>query len=198
MSDKTRTLLFWIDFEATGLDIRKGVGELLEYAVVVTDLQLNELVSKEGVIPQDMTWIEDILEPKAREMHEANGLLKDLYRVSKDKTIDDMGPYAYEKIELSLRAMLQRFLDEDPKTIFVTAGSSVSYDRGALKERMPKLERMLHYRQLDVSVYKVGFPKIFGSETSPAHRAMADIRESIKKHQLMRDILGKAGLANFI
>lgn len=198
MSDKARTLLFWIDFEATGLDVRRGVGELLEYAVVVTDLELNELASKEGVIPQDMEWIEDILQPKAREMHMANDLLKDLYAISKDKTVDDMGANAYEKIEFSLRAMLQRFIDEDPKTIFVIAGSTVSYDRGALKEHMPRLEKMLHYRQLDVSVYKVGFPQIFGSETSAAHRAMADIRQSIEKHRLMRSILEQAGLKHVI
>ena len=77
-----RTILFWLDFEVTGLDVRPGRGELLEYAVVLTDLELNEIESIEGVIPQEMPWIEDILEDKAREMHEKNGLLNEVKRIS--------------------------------------------------------------------------------------------------------------------
>ncbi len=188
-----RTILFWLDFEATGLDIRKGHGELLEYAAVFTDLQLNELSEEEGVIPQKIDWVESIIHDKAREMHMANGLLDDLKAIQ--TTAQFFGEDAVRNVENSLIAKLQYFLREDPKTIFVIAGSSISYDRNALKEHMPRLEKMLHYRQLDVSVYKVGFPLIFGSESSAAHRAMADIRESIKKHKLMRDIiLGRAEL----
>jgi oligoribonuclease len=188
-----RTILFWLDFEATGLDVRPGRGELLEYAVVLTDLELNEIESIEGVIPQDMPWIEDILEDKAREMHEKNGLLDEIKRISTPLP-KAWGGRAVKEIETELIVMLKRHLRKDPNTIFVIAGSSISYDRNALKEWMPDLEEMLHYRQLDVSVYKVGFPLIFGLETSAAHRAMSDIRESIKKHALMRALIESASM----
>lgn len=186
-----RTILFWCDLEATGLDTRKGHGELLEFAVVFTDLELNELGSDQGVIPHKMDRIDPIFSDKACEMHEKNGLLDELRSIQDNQTC--YGEKAVRFIEDQLIAKLEMFAAQEP-TIFVIAGSSIWYDKNALKEHMPRLEKMLHYRQLDVSVYKVGFPTIFGSETSVAHRAMADIRESIKKHQLMRDILSHAGL----
>ena len=84
-------------------------------------------------------------------------------------------------------------LDEMDKfgddVIFVVAGSTVSFDKDWLKAHMPEVAKRLHYRQLDVSSYKVGFPEIFGTKTSEAHRAMADIRASIAMQQQMRDIV---------
>lgn len=182
-----RTILFWLDLEATSLDVRKGFGELLEYAVVFTDLELNELWCDEGVIPHKMDRVEALLGEKARAMHEKNGLLDELRSNQGDDAPWCFGEDAVRAVEDHILRMLKQF--QDGNTIFVLTGSSIGYDRIALKEHMPKLERMLHYRQLDTSVYKVGFPQLFGSETSVAHRAMADIRESIKKHALMRKII---------
>jgi oligoribonuclease len=185
---KARTILFWLDFESTGLDVRKGHGELLEFAVVFTDLELSELGCDEGVIPHKIDYIDSILQDRAREMHIANHLLDDLRSIQDSSWC--FGEEAVRFIEDQLILKLKKYLEEDPKTIFVIAGSSISFDRDALREHMPRLEKMLHYRQLDVSVYKVGFPHIFGESTSTAHRAMADIRESIKKHAKMREIVG--------
>lgn len=182
-----RTILFWLDFEATGLDVRKGHGVPLEWATVLTDTKLNELAAAEGVIPHRMEDVERMLEDKAREMHINNHLLDDLRTLEGVSKV--FGEDAIRQVEDRIIATLKSFLEEDPKTIFVIAGSSISYDRSCLKEHMPRLEKMLHYRQLDVSVYKVGFPNVFGEATSTAHRAMADIRESIKKHAKMRTIV---------
>ena len=77
--------------------------------------------------------------------------------------------------------------------IFVVAGSTVSFDKDWLKAHMPEVARRLHYRQLDVSSYKVGFPEIFGTKTSDAHRAMADIRVSIEQQAKMRRLVEAAG-----
>jgi oligoribonuclease len=182
-----RTILFWLDFEATSLDVRKGHGELLEYAVVFTDLELNELDAYESIIPHSWDRVNSLLSPKAREMHIANGLLSELRDADQMVTLAK-GEAVVKGIEEMLLKRMRQFMAEEP-TIFVIAGSSIWYDRNALKEHMPKLDKALHYRLLDVSVYKVGFPSIFGSETSTAHRAMADIRESIKKHAKMREIV---------
>jgi oligoribonuclease len=185
MSDK-KTVLVWVDLETTGLDERKGVGEILEYAVVLTDIELNEIDAVEGVITHDMNWVNDIMNDYVVEMHTKNGLLQEILEAS-SKSGDLFGHAAIAQAEKMLVGWLLRHKTED--TIFVIAGSTVSFDRRWLKEHMPEFESMLHYRQLDVSVYKVGFPTIFGDGTSEAHRAMPDIRESIRKHWLMRDIM---------
>lgn len=184
MSDK-KTILVWVDLETTGLEEKRGLGEILEYAVVLTNLELNEIDALEGIVTHDMDWIDDIMDDYVREMHTKNGLLEEI-RVASAKT-DLFGQTAINQERIKIMGMLLRYVD--PDTIFVLAGSSVSFDRRWLKEHMPELEEMLHYRQLDVSVYKVGFPTIFGDGTSDAHRAMPDIRESIKKHAMMRDIV---------
>lgn len=183
MSDE-KTVLVWVDLETTGLDERKGVGEILEYAVVLTDLELNEIDSIEGVIPHDMDWINDLMKVNdyVREMHTKNGLLEEVAQASR---LFRRAAVDHERFKIT--SMLLRHQMDD--TIFVIAGSSVSFDRRWLKEHMPGLEKMLHYRQLDVSVYKVGFPEIFGTATSDAHRAMADIRVSIAIQQKMRSIV---------
>lgn len=189
MSDEKKTVLFWVDLETTGLDERHGVGEILEYAIVVTDLQLNEMGSKEAVIAHEMAWIEDCMSPEVKEMHTKNGLLDEIRKIS-DVPNKPWGIGAVAIEEQEILYFLRQFAADD--VIFVIAGSSISFDRRWIKAWMPTLESKLHYRQLDVSVYKVGFPQIFGAATSEAHRAMADIRESIKKHRLMREIVDAA------
>lgn len=191
MSDKKekKTVLVWCDLETTGLDERKGIGEILEYAVVLTDIELKEIDAVEGVITHDMNWINDIMNDYVMEMHTKNGLLQEILEAS-SKSGDLFGRTAIAQAEKMLVGWLLRHKTED--TIFVIAGSSVSFDRRWLKAHMPEFEAMLHYRQLDVSVYKVGFPEIFGTATSEAHRAMADIRASIQQQKFMRRIVGDA------
>ena len=156
-----RTILFWLDFEATGLDVRRGFGEVIEYAAVFTDLELKEYVSCEGVIPHNMDYLDPLFSEKAREMHVKNGLLEELRTI--ERTAKCVGVRAVAEVEDKLIDILKFFMAQEP-TIFVIAGSSIWYDRNCLKEHMPRLEKMLHYRQLDVSVYKVGFPAIRSEE----------------------------------
>ena len=189
MSDKKnqKTVLFWVDLETTGLD--ELTGEILEYAVVLTDLELNEIDSVEGVLAHDMTYLPTIMDPFVTEMHTKNGLLEAIRLASVNVPNAPWGWQAARVVQNILVGMLLRLKQSDPDTIFVIAGSTVGFDRRWLKQEMPELEKMLHYRQLDVSVYKVGFPEIFGTKTSEAHRAMADIRASIDVHRRMRNIV---------
>ena len=181
-----RTILFWCDLETTGLDERFGVGEIMEYAVVLTDLELNEVDSTEGIIAHAAEWLRDCMDEYVTDMHTKNGLLDEIQAISNT----DHGLFGHAAVveaEKKLVSFLLHHQADD--VIFVIAGSTVGFDRRWLKVHMPELEAILHCRQLDVSTYKVGFPKIFGTETSNAHRAMADIRASIEQHRLMLSMI---------
>lgn len=177
---KERTILMWLDLETTGLD--EKTGRILEYAAVFTDLELNDLAAIEGIIPQDFVRAKQVMNDFVLDMHTKNGLLEELAQSGNNDYNTTL-----TLAEGKLLGVLESLQDEN--TIFVIAGSSVRFDRDWIEEHMPTLENALHYRQLDVSSYKVGFPEIFGTETSDAHRAMPDIRESIAKQAKMRRIV---------
>ncbi len=71
-------------------------------------------------------------------------------------------------------------------------GNSIATDRGFISRDMPALDDYLHYRMIDVSSIKElcrrWYPRIyFGQpEKGLAHRALADIHESIRELQYYR------------
>lgn len=185
---KSKTVLCWIDLETTGLD--ENNGRILEYAVVLTDLELNIIAKRESVVPQNVSIAASLMDDYVTKMHEESGLLQALEEV-------EAGSLQYTdsiiEEEDSILAMLQvqksRLDEPDIDTIFVIAGNTIGFDRRWIKKHMPQVEAFLHYRQLDVSSYKVGFPDIFGTATSIKHRAMDDILASIEQQRLMRAIV---------
>ncbi len=71
-------------------------------------------------------------------------------------------------------------------------GNSIATDRGFIARDMPALDEYLHYRMIDVSSIKElcrrWYPRIyFGQpEKGLAHRALADIHESIRELKYYR------------
>ena len=71
------------------------------------------------------------------------------------------------------------------------AGNSIATDRGFLARDMPALDAYLHYRMIDVSSIKElcrrWYPRVYYGqpEKGLAHRALADIHESIRELQLL-------------
>jgi oligoribonuclease len=177
MTEK-RTVLTWVDLETTGLRPPSD-HRILEFAVVFTDLELDELASVQGVIPQSVETIRDLADDYVIDMHTSNGLLAEIEAASSTDYVGELG-LAEAKILGAMTAI------GGDNTIFVIGGSTVGFDKSYLEVHMPALFDALHYRQLDVSTYKVGFPEIFGTETNAAHRAMADIRQSIEQQAKMR------------
>jgi oligoribonuclease len=173
--------LVWIDCEMTGLDL--GRDALIEIAVLVTDGDLNVL--GEGVdlvIHADDTALAGMPEI-VREMHERSGLT-DAVRAS----------------TVTMAEAEQRALDyvrehvPDPRTAPL-AGNSIATDRAFLARDMPTLDGYLHYRMVDVSSVKElarrWYPRVFYAkpEKGLAHRALADIMESIRELQYYRRTL---------
>jgi oligoribonuclease len=72
------------------------------------------------------------------------------------------------------------------------AGNSIATDRGFIARDMPALDEFLHYRMIDVSSIKElcrrWYPRIYYGQPAKglAHRALADIQESIRELQYYR------------
>jgi oligoribonuclease len=72
------------------------------------------------------------------------------------------------------------------------AGNSIATDRGFIARDMPALDSYLHYRMVDVSSIKElcrrWYPRIYYAQPGKglAHRALADIKESILELQYYR------------
>jgi oligoribonuclease len=173
--------LVWIDCEMTGLDI--GRDALIEIAVLVTDGDLTVL--GEGVdlvIHADETALAGMPEI-VREMHERSGLT-DAVRAS---TVT-----VAEAEQLALDYVRQHV--PDPRSAPL-AGNSIATDRAFLSRDMPELDGYLHYRMVDVSSVKElarrWYPRVFYAkpEKGLAHRALADIMESIRELEYYRRTL---------
>jgi oligoribonuclease len=80
---------------------------------------------------------------------------------------------------------------KQPRTVPL-AGNSIATDRGFIARDMPALDSYLHYRMIDVSTIKElcrrWYPRIYYGQPAKglAHRALADIQESIRELQFYR------------
>ncbi len=85
-----------------------------------------------------------------------------------------------------------------PKTVSAlsqtpVAGSTVGFDRRFLREHMPKLEALFHYRSVDVSsiteLARRWAPEVYAGrpKAGKAHRALDDVRESVAYLKYYRD-----------
>ena len=173
--------LVWIDCEMTGLDLRNDA--LIEIAVLVTDGEL--AVLGEGVdivIHADDAALADMPDV-VRDMHARSGLTEEVRRST--VTIAE----AQERVLDYVREHVP-----EPRTAPL-AGNSIATDRGFLARDMPELDAHLHYRMVDVSSVKElcrrWFPRVFYAkpEKGMAHRALADIYESIRELDYYRRTL---------
>jgi oligoribonuclease len=165
--------LVWIDCEMTGLDLARDA--LIEVAVVVTDADLAELDEGLDIVINVADDVLDTMIPFVRDMHISSGLTEAV-RTS----IVTLG--AAEKQVLDyVRAHVPEAKSAP------LCGNSIATDRSFLARDMPLLDEHLHYRMIDVSsvkeLAKRWYPRIYQSQPVKglAHRALADIRESIQE-----------------
>ena len=173
-----RDELVWIDCEMTGLDL--STDRLIEIAVLVTDADLNVLGEGIDVVihadDQALSSMIDVV----KDMHARSGLTDEV----RASTIDVAA--AEEQVLEYIRTHVKQ-----AKTAPL-AGNSIATDRGFIARDMPKLDDYLHYRMIDVSSIKElcrrWYPRIyFGQpEKGLAHRALADIHESIRELKYYR------------
>jgi oligoribonuclease len=170
-------LLVWVDCEMTGLDIGD---KLIEVAALVTDPDLTVLgEGVDVVIHAEDALLDGMLEVVA-DMHRASGLT-DAVRASAVSVAE-----AEEMVMAYVTAHVK-----EPRTAPL-CGNSIATDRGFLAREMPRFDAHLHYRMIDVSSIKElcrrWYPRTYYGQPGKglAHRALADIRESIRELEYYR------------
>ncbi|HSR84560.1 MAG TPA: oligoribonuclease [Streptosporangiaceae bacterium] len=169
--------LVWIDCEMTGLDLTKDA--LVEIACIVTDGELKALDEGLDVLIKPPPEALDGMDGVVREMHTSSGLLAEL----------PDGLNLAEAQDLVLTYVRQH-VSESRKVPL--CGNSIATDRAFLARDMPELDSFLHYRMVDVSSIKElarrWYPRAYfaSPEKHGGHRALADIRESIRELKYYR------------
>ncbi len=171
-------LLVWIDCEMTGLDLVKD--KLIEVAALVTDPDLNVLGDGVDVVihadDEALAGMFDVV----RQMHDKSGLTGEV----RASTV------SVAEAEDMIMTYLTRHVP-DPRTAPL-CGNSIATDRGFLARDMPRLDHHLHYRMIDVSSVKElcrrWYPRTYYGQPAKglAHRALADIKESIRELEYYR------------
>jgi oligoribonuclease len=164
--------LVWIDCEMTGLDL--DVDELVEIAVVVTDFDLRILDPGFSIVIKPDDSALETMSDFVREMHRSSGLLDEI-------------PQGVSLADAEFQALeyIQRFAPVEGKAPL--AGNTIGTDRMFLAKYMPRVDRWLHYRNVDVSSVKElsrrWYPRayIHAPAKDGGHRALADILESIRE-----------------
>ena len=165
-------LLVWIDCEMTGLDI--SIDELVEVAVVITDYDLKAVdPGFQIVIKPDQAAFDNMGE-FVRNMHASSGLLDEI-----------PNGVALADAEYAVNEYILKYVPTPQSAPL--AGNTIGTDRTFLAKYMPRVDSHLHYRSIDVSsikeLSKRWFPRVyFNAPTKDGgHRALADIRESIRE-----------------
>ncbi len=162
----------------TGL--RLDGDKLIEVAALVTDSDLNILGEGVDIVIHADDAALAAMPPVVADMHAKSGLTDEVRRstVTLEEAEQQVLAYIREYIPLPGTAPL--------------AGNSIATDRGFLSRDMPALDQHLHYRMIDVSSIKElcrrWYPRIyFGQpEKGLTHRALADIKESIRELEYYR------------
>ncbi len=170
--------LVWIDCEMTGLDLSKD--KLIEIAALVTDSELEILGEGVDIVihadDDALAGMPDVV----KKMHAKSGLTEEVRAstVSLEEAQQQVLAYIREHVPVAGTVPL--------------AGNSIATDRGFISRDMVELDTYLHYRMIDVSSIKElsrrWYPRIYFGQPAKglAHRALADIKESIKELQYYR------------
>ena len=172
-----KATLLWIDLEMTGLDPAKD--KILEVAAIATDMDLNEIATYEAVVKVDEKLIKERM---VGPFWEKNAKSRD--------ALIEQNPTGrpIKEVERELLDFVKEYFG---KTIYL-AGNSIHQDRKFIEKEMPELNKLLHYRMLDVSAWKIYFENAKGQKfVKPEnHRALDDINGSIEELKWYLTFLG--------
>jgi oligoribonuclease len=169
--------IVWVDCEMTGLDLEQDA--LVEIACLVTDDDLQVIGEGVDVVIRPPEAALEQMTDFVREMHTSSGLIEEL-----------ANGITLAEAEAQVLAYLRSVIPDGRRVPM--AGNSIATDRGFVARDMPALDSFLHYRMIDVSSIKElsrrWYPRAYfaAPEKQGGHRALADIRESIKELRYYR------------
>ncbi|EOA27844.1 hypothetical protein CARUB_v10024000mg [Capsella rubella] len=174
--------LVWIDLEMTGLNVEED--RILEIACIVTDGNLTKSVEGPDLVVHQTKECMDKMGDWCQTHHGASGLTKKVL----SSTISE------SQAEKEVTEFIKKHVgSENPQL----AGNSVYVDYLFLKKYMPDLAALFPHILVDVSSVKALCSRWFPKERrrAPAkknnHRAMDDIRESIKELKYYKETIFK-------
>ena len=183
-SDNTPRLhgvLVWMDLEMTGLNPETDV--IVEIGTLITDDNLVIIAEGPDLVIHQPESALALMQPIVVEMHTKSGLLEAIK--TSTVTLEEAGKATLEFIALHV-----------PEARSVPlCGNSIGTDRRFLAKYLPEIENYLHYRSVDVSsikeLAKRWYPKVGIDRPNKggSHRAMDDIKESVRELQFYRDKL---------
>ncbi|EGF99706.1 uncharacterized protein MELLADRAFT_94133 [Melampsora larici-populina 98AG31] len=188
---KAQDRLVWIDCEMTGLDLSKE--QIIEIACIITDKNLEPLDEGISYVIGVEKNILDQMGEWCTVQHGKSGLTEECLK----------SKFSLKQVDQLVRDYIERHIPNS-RGQAVIAGNSVYADKAFLLKKisnffimiwnvkqekdMPITAEYLHYRIVDVSSIKElarrwnhdVFLKSKDTSTPSAHRALDDIRDSIK------------------
>jgi oligoribonuclease len=173
------TKLLWVDLEMTGLDCNSDV--ILEVAAEVTDFNFKTLASYEAIITQPEEKLA-LMNDWCVQQHTSSGLLDRLRSVGRPEN----------EVIHELIGFIQAQFGDEPA---ILAGNSIHNDRQFIKTWWPEVDKLLHYRMLDVSSFKILMQSKYNTPFAKkeVHRAFDDIQASIAELQFYLERLNAHG-----
>jgi oligoribonuclease len=171
-------MLAWMDLEMTGLDPGRHV--IVEIATLITDDDLRIVAEGPDIVVHgaeaELAQMDDVV----RTMHTRSGLLPAI----RASTVS-LAAAGDQTLEFLRRHIKER---EVP-----LCGNSIGTDRRFLAAHLPEVAAYFHYRSIDVSTVKElcrrWYPETLAQAPpkGEAHRALADIRESVAELAFYRE-----------
>lgn len=172
--------MVWIDCEMTGLNL--DVDELVEVAVIVTDSELKAVHPGFTIVINPSQAALDNMGEFVTNMHTSSGLIDEI-----------PNGVSLADAQAQVLSYINEHVPEAQKPPM--AGNSIGTDRAFIVRYMPDVDARLHYRNIDVSSLKElarrWFPRVYFNSPNKdgGHRALADIRESIRELDYYRQAL---------
>ncbi|MCQ2571334.1 MAG: oligoribonuclease [Candidatus Saccharibacteria bacterium] len=167
--DSKKSMLLWVDLEMTGLSPVHD--RILEVAAIITDWDLEEKATYTGVV-------------KVSDKIIAERMVGEFWEKNKASYDGLVAQNASGKPATTIEKELLDFVNEHcGDAVVYLAGNSIHQDQKFIEREWPELNERLHYRQLDVSSWKVYFENALGQKFMKPdnHRALDDIRGSIEE-----------------